>query len=65
MFSSDVKAPAALSQFGQRWERSGGRANLEAGTLRNVCSSEMPIRYEVVLAGSCGKPTRYTPGEGR
>ncbi len=65
MFSSDVQAPAALSQVGQRWERLGGRANLEAGTLRNVCSSEMPIRYEVVLAGSRGKPTWYTPGEGR
>ena len=32
MFCSDVKAPAALPEIEQRWERSGGRANLEART---------------------------------
>src|SRR5262249_59134980 len=59
---SDVEAPAALREYSQRWERSGGRANLEAGTLRNICVLEnCPARNR--SQDRRGKPTHTLLGK--
>ncbi len=58
---------SSLPQWHSRWmwERLGGRANLRAVTLRNVCSPEKLSPREVVCGGIWRAPSPLGKGEGR